>query len=205
MAWGISCDGAIFEDIQQRRRRAAQVASGAWLTGRNSLFASIGTVRTAINFLEEIMNRYTRVVLLAAAAGVSFHALANEPGEKDAIAMVEKGAAFMKASGKDEMIKKINAKDPDYLQGALYLTMRDQKGVILANPVNAAMIGKDLVDVPDADGKLFRREILELAKTKGKGWVDYKFKNPASGKVEAKTSYIYKVADVTLEAGIYKK
>ena len=56
--------------------------------------------------------------------------------------------------------------------------------MILANPVNPAMIGKDLVDVPDADGKLFRREILELAKKKGKGWVDYKFKNPASGKVE---------------------
>jgi cytochrome c len=150
------------------------------------------------------MNRYTRAVLFAAAAGVSFHVLANEPREKDAIAMVEKGAAFMKTGGKDEMIKRINAKDPDYLQGALYLTMRDQKGVILANPVNPAMIGKDLVDVPDADGKLFRREILELAKSKGKGWVDYKFKNPASGKVEAKTSYIYKVGDVTLEAGIYK-
>lgn len=151
------------------------------------------------------MNFFTRAVLFAAAAGVGAVAVAKEPGEKEAIAMVEKGAAFMKASGKDEMIKRINAKDPDFLQGALYLTMRDQKGVILANPVNPAMIGKDLVDVPDTDGKLFRREILELAKTAGKGWVDYKFKNPATGKVEAKTTYIYKVGDVTLEAGIYKK
>jgi len=128
-----------------------------------------------------------------------------EPSEKDAIALVEKGAAFMKTHGKEEMIKRVNAKDPDYLQGALYLTMRDLKGVILANPVNQAMIGKDLIDVPDADGKLFRREIVELAKKKGKGWVDYKFKNPVSGKIEAKTSYIQLVGDVTLEAGIYKK
>lgn len=143
--------------------------------------------------------------VLIAAIGCAPCAMAAEPTEKDAMSMVEKGAAFMKASGKDEMIKKINAKDPDYVQGALYLTMRDSKGVILANPVNAAMIGKDLVDVPDADGKLFRREILELAKSKGKGWVDYKFKNPSSGKVEDKTTYIYRVADVTLEAGIYKK
>ncbi len=150
------------------------------------------------------MNPFSRAVLVAA---VSFAPLAHaaEPAEKDAIAMVEKGAAFMKSSGKDEMIKRINAKDADYVQGPLYLTMRDTKGVILANPVNAAMIGKDLVDVPDADGKLFRREILELAKKKGKGWVDYKFKNPASSKVEAKTTYIYAVGDVTLEAGIYKK
>jgi cytochrome c len=143
-------------------------------------------------------------ILLAAISCAPF-AMAAEPTEKDAISMVEKGAAFMKANSQAEMIKRINAKDADYVQGPLYLTMRDSKGVILANPVNAAMIGKDLVDVPDADGKLFRREILELAKAKGKGWVDYKFKNPTSGKVEDKTTYIYKVGEVTLEAGIYKK
>ena len=151
------------------------------------------------------MNRFRHVALLVAAASACTFAYANEPNEKDAISLVEKGAAFMKAKGKDEMIKEINAKNPDYVQGPLYLVMRDNKGVVLANPVNPAMVGKDLIDVPDVDGKLFRREILEVAKTKGKGWVDYKFKNPASGKVEAKTSYIYKVGDVTLEAGIYKK
>ena len=150
------------------------------------------------------MKLVTSAVLIAA-IGFSTCAMASEPTEKDAISMVEKGAAFMKANSKAEMIKRINAKDPEYLQGALYLTMRDNKGVILANPVNPAMVGKDLLDVPDADGKLFRREILELAKSKGKGWVDYKFKNPSSGKVEAKTTYIYLVGDVTLEAGIYKK
>jgi len=149
---------------------------------------------------------HTAVLFIALAAGASHSPVfAMEPTEKDAVAMVEKGAAFMKSSSKDEMIKRINAKDPDFVQGALYLTMRDGKGVILANPVNAAMVGKDLVDVPDADGKLFRREILEVAKKKGKGWIDYKFKNPASGKVEAKTTYIQLVGDVTLEAGIYKK
>jgi signal transduction histidine kinase len=150
------------------------------------------------------MKSLSTALLLAAFAYLPV-AQANEPGEKDAVAMVEKGAGLMKSVGKDEMIKRINAKDPDFVQGALYLTMRDAKGIILANPVNPMMIGKDLVDVPDADGKLFRREILELSKKKGKGWVDYKFKNPASGKVEAKTTYIYLVGDVTLEAGIYKK
>jgi signal transduction histidine kinase len=151
------------------------------------------------------MNRFAPAVLFVAAASACTFAYANEPTEKDAIALVEKGAAFMKAKGKEEMIKNINAKNPDYVQGPLYLVMRDDKGIVLANPVNPAMIGKDLLDVPDVDGKLFRREILDVAKTKGKGWVDYKFKNPATGKVEAKTSYIYKVGDVTLEAGIYKK
>jgi signal transduction histidine kinase len=133
-------------------------------------------------------------------------AWASEPTEKDAIALVEKGAAFMKDHGKEEMMKHIDSKDPEFYHGALYLHMRDAKtGVMLAHPVNPALIGKDLTDVPDTNGKKYRRDILELAASKGKGWVDYTYKNPATGKVEPKNTYIMRVGDVVLESGIYKK
>jgi signal transduction histidine kinase len=129
-----------------------------------------------------------------------------DPTEKDAIAMAEKGAAFIKTHGKQEMIKRISAKDPEFIQGPLYVDMRDIKtGIVLAHPVNPSIVGKDLTDVPDANGKHYRRDIIELAAKQGKGWVDYQYKNPASGKIEAKTTYILRVDDVVLEAGIYKK
>lgn len=128
-----------------------------------------------------------------------------EPTEKDAIAMVERAAAYMKAHGKDELIKKISAKDPDYVQGSLYVYLRDiNTGVLLVHPFNPALVGKDLIDVPDANGKVYRREIVELAKKSGKGWVDYVYKNPVSGKLEPKSSYIMRTGDLVLEAGIYK-
>jgi signal transduction histidine kinase len=131
---------------------------------------------------------------------------ATEPTEKDAIAMAERGAAFIKAHGKEEMIKKLIAKDPDFVQGSLYVDMRDIKtGIVLAHPINPAIVGKDLTDVPDANGKKYRREIIELAQKQGKGWVDYLYKNPVSGKIEPKTTYILRVNDVVLEAGLYKK
>lgn len=133
-------------------------------------------------------------------------ALAAEPTEKDAIAMAEKGAAYIKAHGQDAFIKKIAAKDPDYLQGALYVDVRDLKtGIVLAHPVNPSIVGKDLTDIPDASGKKYRREIIELAAKKGSGWVDYLYKNPTSGKIEPKTTYILRVGEIVLEAGIYKK
>jgi cytochrome c len=133
-------------------------------------------------------------------------ALANEPTEKDAIAMAERGAAVIKAKGKAEMMKLINAKDPNFVQGALYVDLRDVKtGIVLAHPYNPSIVGKDLTDVPDANGKKYRREIIELAAAKGKGWVDYQYKNPTTGKIEPKTTYILLVDDVVLEAGIYKK
>ncbi|MGH8856133.1 MAG: cache domain-containing protein, partial [Telluria sp.] len=62
-------------------------------------------------------------------------ACANGPTEKDAIAMVERGVALVKAKGKDEMMKRINAKDAEYVQGELYIDMRDLKsGIVLAHP-----------------------------------------------------------------------
>jgi cytochrome c len=133
-------------------------------------------------------------------------AYAAEPTEKDAIAMAERGAALVKSKGKDEMIKRINAKDPDFVQGSLYVDLRDIKsGIVLAHPYNPSIVGKDLTDVPDANGKKYRREIIELAAAKGKGWVDYQYKNPTSGKIEPKTTYILRADDVVLEAGLYKK
>lgn len=134
------------------------------------------------------------------------NACASEPTEKDAIAMAERGAALIKSKGKQEMMKRINAKDPDFVQGSLYVDMRDlYTGIVLAHPINASLIGKDLTDVPDASGKHYRREIIELAQRSGKGWVEYQYKNPTSGRIEPKTTYILRVDDVVLEAGIYKK
>jgi signal transduction histidine kinase len=133
-------------------------------------------------------------------------AAANEPTEKDAITMAERGAALVKEKGKDEMMKRINAKDPQFVQGSLYVDMRDVKtGIVLAHPFNPSIVGKDLTDVPDANGKKYRREIIELAASKGKGWVDYQYKNPTTGKIEPKTTYILLVDGVVLEAGLYKK
>jgi signal transduction histidine kinase len=151
------------------------------------------------------MKRFATTVALCLAVAAT-PALANGPTEKDAIAMVERGVALVKAKGKDEMIKKINAKDAEYVQGELYIDMRDLKtGIVLAHPYNPSIVGKDLTDVPDANGKKYRREIIELAAAKGKGWVDYQYKNPTSGKIEPKTTFIQRVDDVVLEAGIYKK
>ncbi|NHZ63156.1 cache domain-containing protein [Massilia genomosp. 1] len=149
-----------------------------------------------------------KLLMSAAAVCLAFtagQACANGPTEKDAIAMVERGAALIMVKGKDELVKKINAKDKDFFQGELYLHMRDlQTGIVLAHPINPSIVGKDLIDVPDASGKKYRRDILNLSQSKGKGWIDYQYQNPTNGKIEPKTAYIQRVDDVILEAGIYK-
>jgi signal transduction histidine kinase len=128
-------------------------------------------------------------------------AMAAEATEKDAVALVEKGAQFMRQNGKDVLIQMINTRDPAFNQGALYLAMLDRDGIAVAHPTTA-LIGKNLVDVPDGDGKLFRREMAAVVQ--GSGWVAHKFTNPANGKVEPKNTYVLRVGDIALEAGIYR-
>jgi cytochrome c len=127
---------------------------------------------------------------------------ANTPA--DAIAIVDKGLAFLKKNGKDELIKTVNAKSPEFVQGELYLYVRSIDGTVLAHPVNPRLVGKNMMELPDADGKYFRKEIVETAKAKGKGWVNYSYNNPVSKVIEKKSTYFVLSGDVILEAGIYK-
>ncbi|MFZ6759740.1 cache domain-containing protein [Undibacterium sp. Ji50W] len=127
-----------------------------------------------------------------------------EDNPADAIAMVEKGVAYMQKHGKDALAQEINNKNPEFINGAIYLYMRGMDGAIIAHPINPKLIGKNMLDLPDADGKYYRKDILTLAKSKGKGWVDYRYNNPVTKQIENKTTYIFRSNDVILEAGIYK-
>ena len=148
------------------------------------------------------MNARMLVALGAWALFAGGNALAQT--EKDAIAMVEKAVATAKAEGDQKLIDRINAKDTEFVEGELYAVVRDSSGTILAHPTKSRLVGKNLNDVPDADGKLFRQEITDGAKTKGKGWVSYKSKNPVSNKVESKKTYYQKSGSIIVEAGIYE-
>jgi len=124
--------------------------------------------------------------------------------QKDAMALVEKAAAFVKANGKDAALKEFSKAKGQFDKGELYVFAYDMNATIVAHPKNPKLIGKNLLDVPDTDGKFFRKEIMETARTKGSGWVDYKYLNPETKKVEAKTTYVLKVGDLVLCCGTYK-
>ncbi|MES2257861.1 MAG: cache domain-containing protein [Pseudomonadota bacterium] len=147
----------------------------------------------------------TKFAALALSLGVLFSTpslAADNPD--DAVALVEKGQAYIVKNGKDALITEINKKNPDFLKGDIYLYLRSIDGTILAHPANPKLIGKNMLVLPDADGKYFRKDIVELAKSKGKGWVDYRYNNPTSKEIEKKSTYIQRQGDVILEAGIYK-
>lgn len=140
-------------------------------------------------------------VALALGAGSSVHAAT----EAQAVAMVEKAIATAKAEGDRKLIERVNGKDKAFVDGELYVVVRDSSGTILAHPTKSSLVGKNLNDVPDADGKMFRKEITDGAAKAGKGWVRYKSKNPVTNQIEAKKTYYQRAGNLIVESGVYDK
>jgi len=61
----------------------------------------------------------------------------------------------------------------------------------------------NLLNTPDVDGKLFRREIIELAKKSGPAGSTI-VQKPQSNKIEQKTTYLKKAGDIVICCGAYK-
>ena len=123
---------------------------------------------------------------------------------KEAEAMVAKAAKAVVAD-KAATFKEITAKDKKWVDRDLYAVVYDMNGKCLAHGQNEKQVGKDLIDLADADGKEFVKERVEFAKSKGKFWHDYKFTDPATKKVLPKSAYCEKAGDVIVCAGIYKR
>jgi signal transduction histidine kinase len=153
------------------------------------------------------MKRIITVICLAVfMLAVSHVALAAEFGTAaEAEAMVKKAVAEIKAVGKDKAFAEINDTKGKFTDRDLYVFIYDMSGKCVAHGFNLKMIGKDLAEMKDPDGKFYVKERIEIAKSKGKGWQDYKFTNPSSKKIENKTAYLEKVDDLIVGCGVYKK
>ncbi len=126
--------------------------------------------------------------------GLTCVAFAQERGTaKEAMAVVDKAIAYYKANGKAKAFAEFNNKKGQFLKKDLYIFIIDWTGTILAHGANEKLINQPTVDLKDSDGKSFMREMVKTAQTKGTGWVDYKWTNPVTKKIEQKSSYVRKV------------
>jgi cytochrome c len=153
-----------------------------------------------------IMRHLTLIAVTALActtAGTVFAKDGNATAP-EATAMVKKGIAFIKTHGKDKGYAEISTKGGQFSDRDLYLTVYGMDGTVRAHGANEKMIGKNLIELKDVDGKAFVKERVELAAAKGTFWQDYKFTNPVSKKIEPKSMYCEKLDDAVVCGGIYK-
>lgn len=157
------------------------------------------------------MKQLSRTIALAlgmvfAGLGMHAHAADSKATAAEATAMVKKGVTALKAAGKDKgkLFSEITAKDAKWVDRDLYLVVYGMDGVVQAHGANAKLVGASMIDMLDIDGKPYIKERIDLAKSKGTFWQDYKFTNPTTKKIEPKSMYCEKVEELVACAGIYK-
>jgi len=159
------------------------------------------------------MRRDGRVssVLLVAALLISSASFATspEPQSKEAkgiTALVDRAAGLIEKKGKD-VFPEFKKKGGEWFKDDTYLFVARMDGVTLVNAAFPDEEGKNRLDLKDANGKPFVREIIDMLKTRDSGWVDYAWPKPSETRPSKKSAYVRKAKldkdTVYVGAGIY--
>ncbi|MCX5681499.1 MAG: cache domain-containing protein [Candidatus Omnitrophica bacterium] len=115
--------------------------------------------------------------------------------------LVEEGIIFYKENGRQSAFTEINNPQGRLTRGDLYLFVIDFNGKCLSHGADPKLIGRNLIDLQDTDGKQFIKDFIKVARTKGEGWVAYKWPYKQTGKIEPKISYVKRIDDSDLFIG----
>ncbi|PKN61175.1 MAG: histidine kinase [Deltaproteobacteria bacterium HGW-Deltaproteobacteria-15] len=131
---------------------------------------------------------------------------AGDAGTKEeAVAMVKKAIEYIKANGNEKAFAELSNPKGQFVDRDLYITVYDMSAKCLVHGANPKMIGRDLIDNKDVDGKMFMRERMEIMKTNTTGWQNYKFRNPTTNQIEPKAMYLERFGDLVVACGVYVK
>lgn len=153
------------------------------------------------------MTFFRSLLTLLLAGVVSVSAMAQDHGTKDeAKAMISAALAHVKKAGNEQAFKDFTSDKANWTKKDLYVFVMDLKGVVLAHGANEKLVGKNLIELKDQNGKLFAREFIEVGTSKGEGWVDYDWTSPVTKKVEGKSTFVKRIPsfDGFVAVGAYR-
>jgi signal transduction histidine kinase len=150
--------------------------------------------------------RFPYVAALVAALSIlGWSSLAATGATKDeAVAMVKKAVAAIKAEGPDKAYAEISDPAGPFVDRDLYIVVYGLDGMVLAHGANAKRIGTNQIADKDPDGKEFVKERVELAATHPSFWQSYKFMNPVTQTVEPKEMYCERLDQTVVCGGVYQ-
>jgi len=144
---------------------------------------------------------------LALSAVFTLPAIAQDRGTRDdAKALNDAAVAHIKKVGLDQAVKDFSADKAKWAPKDIFPFVQEFSGVMRFH-INEKMIGKNFLEVKDASGKEFAKEMIGIARApKATGWVDYEWSHQVTKKIEDKTSYIQRVpgAEMFVGVGIYR-
>jgi cytochrome c len=123
----------------------------------------------------------------------------------EAIAMVKAVQERFKKDGPDATFAAVTAQEKEFKDRDLYPFIYDITGMNVAHGANPKMVGKMWIFTKDQDGNFLIQEMLKIVKGPGSGWVDFKWPNPLTHRIQNKSAYVERLgATYFVGVGIYR-
>jgi signal transduction histidine kinase len=151
-----------------------------------------------------LTRRHFSILAATACVVTMVHAADERAKPEEAKALLAKAVAHIKAVGRDKAYVDFMVKGSAWIDRDLYITVYDLTGKTLVHGANPRLVGKDNINLQDANGKFHIKERLEMAKTKGKGQQDFDFLNPMTKQIEPKLMFFERMDDIVVACGAYK-
>ncbi len=154
------------------------------------------------------MYKLFRVLFVSIAAiALCASALAQDNGTREeAKVMADAAIAHIKKVGPEKAFENFSKDKATWVKKDLYVWVLDLDANMKAHGTNEKLIGKNLINLKDQNGKEFIKEFIAVASGKGEGWIDYDWNNPQSKKVEGKTTLVKRVPGMNyaVAVGVYR-
>ena len=124
----------------------------------------------------------------------------------DARKLLDAASAEVRKSGIRSAAGKFNDTRGSFVRDDLYVFAVNLKsGKFEAHGMNPKWVGTDASELHDVEGHPLIREMIELAKSKGEGTVDYVWRNPVTNAVEKKRTFIRRENGSLIGVGFYSE
>ena len=117
--------------------------------------------------------------------------------------MVARAIAYYDEVGANAAFARFNNDPvPEFVDRDLYVFVFGPDGKKLVHSIDSSLVGRTLESYIDVDGKRFGEEMRQTASPDGT-WVDYKWKDPVTGEVVHKSSWMVLHDGHLFGVGIY--
>jgi len=121
----------------------------------------------------------------------------------EAQALLARAVALIESDGAEAAYARFTDPAGGFVDRDLYVFVVGFDGKTLAHGGSKALVGKEVHTLKDANGKAFIQEMIEVARDKGEGAVDYRWTNKTTKKIEDKRTFVRRAGNTMVGVGIY--
>lgn len=122
-------------------------------------------------------------------------------------ALVKRASAMVQSIGHEAAAQQFNRRNGGFHERDLFIVMTNSKGIVMAHGGEPTMVGTNTSQNQDAKGHFYVQSLIKMAADKGSGWVNYDVRNPATGRLASKNTYVEKVpgSDYWVCCGVFSE